>query len=304
MSDYLVNLARRSTGHASIVRAPRRPAMLPRAIRTPSPALSPQARHQSDPKAPQPVSTAKPPASQIVSVIVDPAGNRPAAIAPNVETAAQPPKTSEHAISSPRPEGPARPTSVAVQPQPTMPDPPSAAPPGQTPQPAALAVPRERISERIVPGEARAVNAPDTVEPSRSDTDTTRPPPPADLPPTSGPTARPPLTEVSVPQPVSLHIPIATLNELDRGHAAPHLHGSAVNQSVAPPRVTQTEERQFALASPARRDVHVRIGTIEIHSAPEQSAPPPLTASPPPPAAAPSGFDAFSHLRSYAPWER
>jgi hypothetical protein len=54
------------------------------------------------------------------------------------------------------------------------------------------------------------------------------------------------------------------------------------------------------------RDVHVRIGTIEIHA--ESDTPPPTSL---PPAAAPAvaavpqgGFDEFVRLRSYAPWER
>ena len=54
------------------------------------------------------------------------------------------------------------------------------------------------------------------------------------------------------------------------------------------------------------REVHVRIGTIEIHA--ESDTPPP---TPVPPAAAPAlsaspqgGFDEFVRLRTYAPWER
>lgn len=54
------------------------------------------------------------------------------------------------------------------------------------------------------------------------------------------------------------------------------------------------------------REVHVRIGTIEIHA--ESDTPPPTSV--PPAAAAPiaavpqGGFDEFVRLRTYAPWER
>ena len=54
------------------------------------------------------------------------------------------------------------------------------------------------------------------------------------------------------------------------------------------------------------REVHVRIGTIEIHA--ESDSPPPMSlpAAAPPAVAAGSqgGFDEFVRLRTYAPWER
>jgi hypothetical protein len=54
------------------------------------------------------------------------------------------------------------------------------------------------------------------------------------------------------------------------------------------------------------REVHVRIGTIEIHAEADTPAPVslPATTAPTPAIASPGGFDGFVRLRSYAPWER
>jgi hypothetical protein len=56
-------------------------------------------------------------------------------------------------------------------------------------------------------------------------------------------------------------------------------------------------------AAPPERTIHVRIGAIEINGA---EPPPQAPASPPPQPAAvtPPGFDDFVHLRTYAPWAR
>jgi hypothetical protein len=54
------------------------------------------------------------------------------------------------------------------------------------------------------------------------------------------------------------------------------------------------------------REVHVRIGTIEIHAETDTPAPMsrPAAAAPTTAVASPGGFDDFVRLRSYAPWER
>jgi hypothetical protein len=54
------------------------------------------------------------------------------------------------------------------------------------------------------------------------------------------------------------------------------------------------------------REVHVRIGTIEIHAEADSPAPAslPAAAAPTTTVSSPGGFDDFVRLRSYAPWER
>jgi hypothetical protein len=76
--------------------------------------------------------------------------------------------------------------------------------------------------------------------------------------------------------------------------------GRVVDPVVAPSRVVEHRPEPAS-----GRVVHVRIGAIEIHGATAATAAPVPQTAPPAPSAAhqASGFDAFSRLRSYAPWE-
>lgn len=81
---------------------------------------------------------------------------------------------------------------------------------------------------------------------------------------------------------------------------------AATPRPVVPPTRPHTLVRptRTAAGPEAQRHVEVRIGTIEIHAqAPEPAGIPPA-APDLAPAPEPGGFESFAMLRSYAPWER
>jgi hypothetical protein len=69
--------------------------------------------------------------------------------------------------------------------------------------------------------------------------------------------------------------------------------------------IQATRPRWTAVASePVRPRVEVTVGSIEIIGPEPGASPPPVAVAPAPVASAPSGFDDFASLRSYAPWGR
>lgn len=87
----------------------------------------------------------------------------------------------------------------------------------------------------------------------------------------------------------------------------PQLPESAAGPvAVVPPARSHTPVRpaRAAKGAEAQRHVQVRIGTIEIHADAPESAGIPPAAPEQAPAPEPGGFESFAMLRSYTPWER
>jgi ribonuclease E len=114
---------------------------------------------------------------------------------------------------------------------------------------------------------------------------------------------------VAPPQSPPRQVPTKTVRErahviervLERAAAAEVIVPSSSIQPP-PPHVVQARVQEPTTAE--SRVVHVRIGSIEIHGAPPAAAPPPAAAAPPTTRSTyVGGFDGFARLRSYAPWE-
>ena len=294
MSDYLVNLARRSAGLAPMVRARVAQAVAPAdsaseitlesdAARLPDvPTRSEMAiplresaeRVATDmahapiapPAAPAPVASAPLAAVQRVPI----AAFAQSALPSHAATSATVSVTHVQPIPDVivRPEF--TPTVAAISPR-------GGAPPGQ---PVVT-----RVVERVIESTAATV-APAADARVMSDANSKLVTPPRD-------------TRFDEPLPIQPRSSALS----DRAQAVAVVIEPAPRAEVTIPAIALRNDA----APTAERTVHVRIGAIEIHSG--DSAQPPTTAAPAPAlaAAAPSvstagGFDDFTALRSYAPW--
>jgi hypothetical protein len=115
-----------------------------------------------------------------------------------------------------------------------------------------------------------------------------------------------PLVVTPGPEPAA-SAPSAPAGERHEAPAAAESHRPAPSPAepvhpVAVPRPRAPGEPVPPAAGP--RPVHVRIGTVEVHAASppqEPDAAPPAAVAPP---VEPAGFEDFSGVRAYAPWDR
>lgn len=289
MSDFLVNLARRSVGLGSMIEVRTDPtAALPRLV-DPAPAIGddrgsapPSSRERivevaGPPVAAPPIVALPDALPQVPAIAAMPAPviQRLVAPQPPIAPTAAPPAPIVAHPSVAEPASAHLFTVPAAEPERT------AAPPSS---PAAVGVERASVPFRTVEYHVRSV-AERTLAPAATDVDVA--PRPADA------------AITAVDDIVPAVRPV---------HDAP-----AVEYTIAPriaaavtPVMTPPPPKDVALvrteAGPPDRTIHVRIGTIEINGAEPSHAAAPAA---PPPAVTPSpGFDDFTDLRSYAPWPR
>jgi len=288
MSDYLINLARRSTGLAPLPHAPNRPANLPRAIHPPAPPTAP------GPDTRPRVGDAMP---TIVAPRVGPQRDDP------------PPRDATQATGrQPTPQPPDHDSRLPISTPPWA----SAGPqPARAESRIDLRPVNDNVETKTVARpnagalQAHPVAPPDpiaTLGPNRvaQPAERTTSPGPLSEPDPEAPQQIPLATPAPQPEAADPTAPVIQATQGDSPAATgeiPPLQATTGPVPVAPVRQVTTAQ------SPPRRDVHVRIGTIEINSAAAPSAPPPAPA-PPPASTGAGGFDAFSALRTYAPWDR
>ena len=277
MSDYLINLARRSAGIATIARPRSGPSFGPiarvgRAIDGPAARSAPATKRLiADPSLSEPPARL-PPAG--VARVPDEAELMRAI--PGLHPASEGPARARHAsepAASDRPYGLPIAERTAV---------------GTSVHGAAMVSPPQPTTIGTDPSATSPVQSGHALDRLDADRDASlEPTPPAVDPRLDGAAAR-------LPPPLARE-------RTDRG-TTPRL--TLIEPAPAPGTVTGSwmlvEDRRPA------REVQVRIGTIEIHA--ESPAPSAMSApaATTPAAAAPSagGFEAFARLRTYAPWER
>jgi len=294
MSDYLVNLARRSAGTAPVAYAPTRVTSLPRTIGSSrSEAL---VRDSTPPHgtyalpAPttpitvrsQPVSSDTTESRASILVTALPAiqiSNPPNE--PTPDTTAVPPHAAvAHITAVEHRDSAARPTTKSDEPSETT------VAPKPTRQPTPL---------------LHVLTPPPPVQPGVPGTSASpelaQAPDPPDTP------ARPLVDEMphGTPQPLRTVPPSGV--DLPRTDAAPLTRLPAISP-VSPIAAIESLAPAQRSGSSAQAAVRVHIGTIEIHSAAPVQPIPPAPPVAPVPTPTDGGFAAFSHLRSYAPWER
>lgn len=287
MSDFLLNLARRSIGLASMIEVRHDPIdALPRAVETPPADATGRG-------------AAPPPRDGIVEAAVPQIAAQPRA--PSAAAERQTPTIA--ALPAPmvqRLTVPVNTMAPAVVIPASAPSPTGGNDaPVPRPLPAAVVEPERLAASRPAATAAGAESAP-AARPIEYHVHST----------IERTTAAPPAAEIAPRQPEPA---------VNRGDVEPTVHviddAPAVAPTIAPrlavvpaaavalPAPPRTEDATHRTdAAPPERTILVRIGAIEINGT---EPPPQASASPPPPAATPPpGFDDFVHLRTYAPWAR